>query len=70
MKGAISRGFGCDASVTNDDSGVGEVVQRRAGGGEDVAHLFIAAARAMEVQESYVSGYIHVPGVGGVMEGA
>jgi transglutaminase-like putative cysteine protease len=67
---AISRDFTYDPAVTNVYTGVGEVLELRAGVCQDFAHLFIATARAMGVPARYVSGYIHVPGVGGVMEGA
>jgi transglutaminase-like putative cysteine protease len=67
---AISRDFTYDPAVTNVYTSVGEVLELRAGVCQDFAHLFIAAARAMGVPARYVSGYIHVPGAGGVMEGA
>jgi transglutaminase-like putative cysteine protease len=67
---AISHDFAYDPAVTNVYTGVGEVLELRAGVCQDFAHLFIAAARAMRVPARYVSGYIHVPGPGGVMEGA
>ncbi|MDQ6919788.1 MAG: transglutaminase family protein [Candidatus Dormibacteraeota bacterium] len=67
---AISRDFNYDPAVTTVYTEVAEVLQLRAGVCQDFAHLFIAAARAMEVPARYVSGYIHVPGAGGVMEGA
>jgi len=67
---AIGRDFTYDPAVTNVYTGVGEVLKLRAGVCQDFAHLFIAAARAMGVPARYVSGYIHVPGAGGVMEGA
>jgi transglutaminase-like putative cysteine protease len=67
---AISRDFTYDPAVTNVYTEVAEVLELRAGVCQDFAHLFIAAARAMGVPARYVSGYIHVPGEGGVMEGA
>jgi transglutaminase-like putative cysteine protease len=67
---AISRDFTYDPAVTNVYTGVDEVLALRAGVCQDFAHLFIAAARAMAVPARYVSGYIHVPGPGGVTEGA
>ncbi len=67
---AISRDFTYDPAVTNVYTGVGDVLELKAGVCQDFAHLFIAGARAMGVPARYVSGYIHVPGVGGVMEGA
>jgi len=67
---AISHDFTYDPAVTNVYTGVGEVLELRAGVCQDFAHLFIAAARAMGVPARYVSGYIHVPGAGGVTEGA
>jgi transglutaminase-like putative cysteine protease len=67
---AISRDFAYDPAVTNVYTEVAEVLELRAGVCQDFAHLFIAAARAMGVPARYVSGYIHVPGEGGVMEGA
>jgi transglutaminase-like putative cysteine protease len=67
---AISHDFTYDPAVTNVYTGVGEVLELRAGVCQDFAHLFIAVARAMGVPARYVSGYIHVPGFGGVMEGA
>jgi transglutaminase-like putative cysteine protease len=67
---AISHDFMYDPAVTNVYTGVGEVLELRAGVCQDFAHLFIAAARAIGVPARYVSGYIHVPGAGGVMEGA
>jgi len=66
----ISRDFAYDPAVTNVYTEVAEVLELRAGVCQDFAHLFIAAARAMGVPARYVSGYIHVPGPGGVMEGA
>ncbi|HEY8681114.1 MAG TPA: transglutaminase family protein [Candidatus Dormibacteraeota bacterium] len=67
---AISRDFAYDPAVTNVYTEVAEVLELRAGVCQDFAHLFIAAARAMGVPARYVSGYIHLPGEGGVMEGA
>jgi transglutaminase-like putative cysteine protease len=67
---AISRDFTYDPAVTNVYTEVAEVLELRAGVCQDFAHLFIAGARAMGVPARYVSGYIHVPGEGGVMEGA
>jgi transglutaminase-like putative cysteine protease len=67
---AISRDFTYDPAVTNVYTEVAEVLELRAGVCQDFAHLFIAAARAMGVPARYVSGYIHIPGEGGVMEGA
>lgn len=67
---AISRDFTYDPAVTNVYTEVAEVLELRAGVCQDFAHLFIAAARAMGVPARYVSGYIHLPGEGGVMEGA
>jgi transglutaminase-like putative cysteine protease len=67
---AISRDFAYDPAVTNVYTEVAEVLELRAGVCQDFAHLFIAAARAMGVPARYVSGYIHVPVEGGVMEGA
>jgi transglutaminase-like putative cysteine protease len=67
---AISHDFTYDPAVTNVYTGVEEVLALRAGVCQDFAHLFTAAARAMGVPARYVSGYIHVPGEGGVTEGA
>ncbi len=67
---AISRDFTYDPAVTNVYTEVAEVLELRAGVCQDFAHLFTAATRAMGVPARYVSGYIHVPGPGGVMEGA
>jgi transglutaminase-like putative cysteine protease len=67
---AISRDFAYDPAVTSVYTGVEEVLQLRAGVCQDFAHLFIAAARAMEVPARYVSGYIHIPGPRGITEGA
>jgi transglutaminase-like putative cysteine protease len=67
---AISRDFTYDPAVTNVYTEVAEVLELRAGVCQDFAHLFIAAARAMGVPARYVSGYIHLPGDGGVTEGA
>jgi transglutaminase-like putative cysteine protease len=67
---AISRDFTYDPAVTNVYTEVAEVLELRAGVCQDFAHLFTAVARAMGVPARYVSGYIHVPGPGGVMEGA
>ena len=67
---AISRDFLYDPAVTNVYSAVEEVLELRAGVCQDFAHLFIATARAMGVPARYVSGYIYVPGAGGVTEGA
>jgi transglutaminase-like putative cysteine protease len=67
---AISRDFAYDPAVTNVYTGVDEVLKLRAGVCQDFAHLFIAAARAMEVPARYVSGYIHIPGPRGITEGA
>jgi transglutaminase-like putative cysteine protease len=67
---AISRDFTYDPAVTNVYTEVSEVLELHAGVCQDFAHLFIAAARAMGVPARYVSGYIHVPGIGGVTEGA
>ena len=67
---AISHDFAYDPAVTNVYTGVEEVLELRAGVCQDFAHLFIAAARAMGVPARYVSGYIHIPGDGGITEGA
>ena len=67
---AISHDFAYDPAVTNVYTGVEEVLELRAGVCQDFAHLFIAAARSMGVPARYVSGYIHIPGDGGVTEGA
>lgn len=67
---AISRDFLYDPAVTNVYSSVEEVLALRAGVCQDFAHLFIAAARALGVPARYVSGYIYVPGEGGLTEGA
>jgi len=67
---AISRDFAYDPAVTNVYTEVAEVLELRAGVCQDFAHLFIAAVRAMGVPARYVSGYIHIPGPGGVTEGA
>jgi len=56
--------------VTSVYTGVEEVLELRAGVCQDFAHLFIAAARAMGIAARYVSGYIHIPGDGGITEGA
>lgn len=61
----ISREFTYDRAVTDVYSSVDEVLELRAGVCQDFAHLFIAAARAMEVPARYVSGYIHSPDGGG-----
>jgi transglutaminase-like putative cysteine protease len=61
----ISREFTYDRAVTDVYSSVDEVLELRAGVCQDFAHLFIAAARAMDVPARYVSGYIHAPGGGG-----
>lgn len=58
----ISREFTYDRSVTNVYSAVDDVLEVRGGVCQDFAHLFIAAARAMNVPARYVSGYIHSPG--------
>ncbi len=55
----ISREFAYDRTVTNVYSAVDDVLALRAGVCQDFAHLFIAAARAMDVPARYVSGYIH-----------
>ena len=67
---AISHDFAYDPAVTSVYTGVEEVLELRAGVCQDFAHLFIAAARAMGVPARYVSGYIHIPGDGGITEGA
>ena len=67
---AISRDFAYDPAVTSVYTGVEEVLELRAGVCQDFAHLFIAAARVIGVPARYVSGYIHIPGDGGVTEGA
>ena len=67
---AISHDFAYDPSATNVYTSVEEVLEIRAGVCQDFAHLFIAAARAMGVSARYVSGYIYLPGAGGVTEGA
>ena len=67
---AISHDFTYDPAVTSVYTGVEEVLELRAGVCQDFAHLFIAAARAMGIPARYVSGYIHIPGDGGVTEGA
>ena len=67
---AISRDFLYDSSATNVYTAVEEVLQLKAGVCQDFAHLFIAVARALGVPARYVSGYIYVPGAGGVTEGA
>ena len=67
---AISHDFAYDPAVTSVYTGVEEVLELRAGVCQDFAHLFIAAARAIGVPARYVSGYIHIPGDGGITEGA
>jgi transglutaminase-like putative cysteine protease len=67
---AISHDFAYDPAVTSVYTGVEEVLELRAGVCQDFAHLFIAAARAMGIAARYVSGYIHIPGDGGITEGA
>jgi len=67
---AISRDFTYDPAVTTVYSAVDEVLRLRAGVCQDFAHLFLAAARALGVPARYVSGYIYVPGEGGVTVGA
>ncbi len=67
---AISRDFTYDPAVTTVYSAVDEVLRLRAGVCQDFAHLFLATARALGIPARYVSGYIYVPGEGGVTVGA
>jgi len=61
LMGAIHAGF----SLRDDDGGpvaaARSVLDARGGAAHDLAHLFIAAARAAGLPARFASGYLHLP---------
>lgn len=55
---ALHAEIACDSTGTSPAAGASAAFAERAGVPQDIAHLFIACARHLEVPARYVSGYV------------
>jgi transglutaminase-like putative cysteine protease len=63
IMGALHREIAYDAEATPSKAGAAEALAMKRGGAPDFAHVFIAAARWLEIPARYVTGYV-APGEG------